>query len=863
MSDQEDSARTAPVGEGSSVAAASELMLLRDVARRDAQELENLRGQLLATTDAAGQAMRRLAETGRQLEQAKAATELLEHSASFRLGNALVRSVKSPRDLWQLPRTLWQLGRDLRRSASPNPITQAAGSFALTSLPDLPIDVFTRAEGGSPRKSTHAPVPVSDLRVAAIMDEFTRACFMPTCRMQSLHAQHYEQQLLDSNPDLLFVESAWRGEADSWRNMIASRSGELLGLLDMCRRRSIPTVFWNKEDPSHFDTFIETARLFDHVLTTDIDCIQRYRDALGHDRIHLLPFACQPQIHHPVLTGARQPGFCFAGSYYHQYPERCEDFDRVLSAVSGLAPVVIHDRNSERGDAAFAFPERYAALLQPALPYERIDEAYKGYRFSINMNTIKQSQTMFARRVYELMACNTIVVSNYSRGMRSLFGDLAVATDQPPRMRERLQSMIDTPDATRRLRLLALRKVLQQHTYAQRMQHVAKCVLGESLQLPAPFILVVARVHDEQEVSAVIASYRRQHHLNRLLLLVITHGTVLTEEFAGPDIDVIREIDAAKILPGKDFQDRHIARLHPEDYYGPHYLSDLALATQYSDANYIGKGCQYQANGDRVTLVGSDRYRPDSRLCQRSSMARCAALDGLSLSDWMDAGESSGAPLAGLSIDEFSYCRGGAGRLDLAVDVDGGGIDQGVDIATVLERAEALVRMKRSKRAKSASEEVNDRRADFRATLARNKTLVIAAAENQLGQTNDASDQDFFLWTGSSNRSFREVGRHELMQGDELDLDDLLYARSYERIYACAPEAALCRVLETHAASHMMDIRLTDADLVAAAATPAMWVGLVSEGFPRLRVILDHAESAGVLAQLLDRRLPPGLCRFA
>ncbi len=36
---------------------------------------------------------------------------------------------------------------------------------------------------------------------------------------------------------------------------------------------------------------------------------------------------------------------------------------------------------------------------------------------------------MFARRVFELMASNTLVVSNYSKGVRLLFGELVIASD--------------------------------------------------------------------------------------------------------------------------------------------------------------------------------------------------------------------------------------------------------------------------------------------------------------------------------------------------------------------------------------------------------------------------------------------------
>lgn len=863
MSDHEFRHTTALVESGPAVSLQSELEVLRTIRRRDQQEIETLRADLLAAQDDAGRLSRRLAEAECRLGQAGEKIELLERSISFRFGNALVMSVKSPRALLALPRQLWGIARGLR--SQPSRAMPLGGPLADTwkkSAAAAEVPSSRQASSIAARTGLPAAMDLRELRIAAIMDEFTKACFLPVCQIHPLHSARYEEQLLACNPHLLLVESAWRGEDDSWRHMVAGRSGELLGLLDMCRRRQLPTVFWNKEDPAHFETFLETARLFDHVFTTDIDSIQRYREALKHDRVHLLPFACQPRIHNPIVGAPRKNGFTFAGSYYRQYPERCEDFDRMVATISRLAPVVIHDRNSERGEPAFAFPKRYAAMLKPALPYHRIDEAYKGHRFAINMNTIKQSQTMFARRVYELMACNTVVVSNYSRALRSMFGDLVVATDQASLLERRLRPMVDEPGSLRRLRLLGLRKVLTEHTYARRVQYLASRVLGVSPSVPSPRIVAVARVDDERDVSAVLASYRRQRHAERRLVLVVADGFIVREPPDDSSVEVMREIDAAAVRPGRDFPHHYIARLHPRDYYGPHYLSDLALATQYSDADCIGKASCYRADDHGVVLVGADRYRSDSMLQQRSSMIRCAALHERSLADWLDGGEpgDDALELRGQSVDEFSYCRDGSGRPDLAVDVDGGGIDQGVDLATLLDRAEALVRMNRSARVSRDSDDVNGRRADFRATIGRSRTLVVAESDQHFDDPGDGAACDFFLWTESASRSFCELDGCEVMQGGASDLQDLLFARSYARIDVRAPGPALCHLIRAHAASHTLRLRLTDTDLRDAAATCPAWIALVNEGFPRLRVVLDRAEAAGVLAKVLGRPLPPGLC---
>jgi hypothetical protein len=141
------------------------------------------------------------------------------------------------------------------------------------------------------------------------------------------------KELAASAPELLFIESAWRGKDELWGNKVGHTSSELQGIVEWCRRRKIPTVFWNKEDPVHFETFLNTARLFDYVFTTDIDCIHRYKAALGHERVFLLPFACQPKIHNPIEKYERKDAF--ASPVLRPLPGRTRIW-RILSRSSGI-----------------------------------------------------------------------------------------------------------------------------------------------------------------------------------------------------------------------------------------------------------------------------------------------------------------------------------------------------------------------------------------------------------------------------------------------------------------------------------------------------------------------------------------------
>ena len=52
------------------------------------------------------------------------------------------------------------------------------------------------------------------------------------------------------------------------------------------------------------------------------------------------------------------------------------------------------------------------------LPYDQMLAAYKMYKVFLNVNSVIDSPTMCARRVFELSACSTPVVSGLVQGHR-------------------------------------------------------------------------------------------------------------------------------------------------------------------------------------------------------------------------------------------------------------------------------------------------------------------------------------------------------------------------------------------------------------------------------------------------------------
>lgn len=272
------------------------------------------------------------------------------------------------------------------------------------------------------------------VRFAAVCDELTWENLHREFEAVYLTPQNWRRELERVRPDLFFCEAAWSGIDGSWesgvfrdRNLKQDNRFVLRDILRYCRMAGIPTVFWNKEDTPAFSdgtySFIDTALLFDHIFTTAKECIPKYQ-ALGHGSVHCMMFGVSPELF-PLLPPVQGPETAvFFGSWYGNNPVRCEDTVRLFDAVleRGMS-LKIYDRASEQRAPERQFPDKYQPYIHPAIPYEQTWEAMRGAKYVLNINSVKDSETMFARRVFEAMACGRVLISNGSKGLRKLFPD--------------------------------------------------------------------------------------------------------------------------------------------------------------------------------------------------------------------------------------------------------------------------------------------------------------------------------------------------------------------------------------------------------------------------------------------------------
>lgn len=610
-------------------------------------------------------------------------SRMLRRSTSFRLGKTLLDSLKSPKRIVKLPFALWALFRDgkpqrvareIRRSQQHSATQKrvpkqspSMKSFELSVAPVAP-DILARGL---------ATGELGRLKVAAIMDEFTYFSYEPDCDLMQLEPENLGAQLDDFAPDLIFIESAWKGKSDLWKGKVSSLSSEVCEVIEWARSNQVATVMWNKEDPVHFSSFLPLASLVDYVFTTDVDCVPAYKAALGHDRVSYLGFAAQPLTHNPIEKFKRLDRFCFAGSYYLRYPERQRDFEAIISAAFSFKPVDIYDRNFNNPHPHYTFPERYRGLIKGSLPFDQIEKAYKGYRYGINLNTIKQSQSMFARRVYELIASNTIVVSNYSRGVENVFSERVLCSDDQDTLEARIMEISRTEESFKEYRLEALRFVLSKHLYRHRLEQIVETISNGARtncsKLSARTVHVFAIVADEEQLSSILRSMECQ-----LEVELIGHIFIADEiAFDGPDrvnfyTSDVKFYETLDELSQCELSDEvWVGLFDPSSVYEPYYCLDLLLSREYSDSKVFTKLCyrDISRNGSVPNWNNAmSEYQPVNSFVASRSIFQASVLNDISFDDLRDLWVMS-FDYPSLSIDGLNYtkCFNAGAAIDYAI----------------------------------------------------------------------------------------------------------------------------------------------------------------------------------------------------
>ncbi|MFD1847838.1 glycosyltransferase family protein [Arthrobacter flavus] len=461
-----------------------------------------------------------------------------------------------------------------------------------------------------------------EIRVGTILDAFSHAGFEWEWSCIPLRPGISVDALADLNLDFILIESAWHGNKGDWKYKLQGSAGpgeQVRALIDIAKAQGLPIVFWNKEDPPHYEDFLPLARLCDLVFTSDSNMIPRYRADLGHDRVEALAFAAQPKIHNPVRQrrGWHDRDVAFAGMFFsHKYPERREQMAMLLPAAVSACEAD-HKKFDIFSRAAaspeYKFPGELQRHVLGELNYLQMIAAYKRYKIFLNVNSVVDSPTMCSRRVFEMTAAGASVVTTPSPAINTFFSDSEMAiVANAGDASSVIRALLRNPSFAARQIHRGQREIWRHHTYRHRARQITEAVgiaLGDDIN---PIVSVIVSSIRPDQLDHVLAGVAAQRDV-KIQLVYGLHGLPLDEEafrakcrfFELEDVVAVelpKELslgECLNVLVEKS-NGSFVAKWDDDDIYAPWYLHDQLMALDFSGASVVGKRAHF------MRLVGMD-----------------------------------------------------------------------------------------------------------------------------------------------------------------------------------------------------------------------------------------------------------------
>ncbi|MDV2857239.1 glycosyltransferase [Oceanimonas sp. CAM02] len=427
---------------------------------------------------------------------------------------------------------------------------------------------------------------LDQITLGLIADQFTTDTLASAVKVVTLSPENWRQELAHQPIDAMFVESAWKGNNGQWHRKVGHYSDEefapLQALLEHCRNSGIPSLFWNKEDPVHFDRFRKAASLCDHVFTTDSRRIIPYLSTPGAftQTASSSPFYASPKIHN-LLPSTRpwQHTAAYGGTYYgKRYPERTEYMDKIMSAAAPLG-LTIYDRQHDDPESPYKYPGGLGGHVAGSLSYEEMIQAYKAHPVQINVNSVLDSPTMFSRRVIETAACGAPLITGPALGMNRYLENAGHVVNTESEAAQALENLLNHPAYRWRNALKGARAVMRAHTTQHRLVQMLRTAGVVMLAPEPPAITLLTEEVTKAAAERLLAQTLRPQ---RILASQWQADTQAKLEAAGIACDSpqAQSAEAGSLWLLAD--PRALADLEPED------LEDLAWPTAYASQARIG-----------------------------------------------------------------------------------------------------------------------------------------------------------------------------------------------------------------------------------------------------------------------------------
>ena len=402
-----------------------------------------------------------------------------------------------------------------------------------------------------------------DFTVGIVADSFLYENFIDTCNLKNLTPDNWFSVLPDL--DCVIVTSTWHGINNEWTGLSNPNSDickKLKYLIEKTKETHCPVIFYSKEDPVNFKWFKDYAQNADFIFTSSENSVCEYKKIYPNIPVDIMPFAISPKIHNPIGMSDcfSNNRVFFAGSWMTKYPKRTQSQKDLFDWISELAfDFDIADRNFQRYNIRYQYPFKYLSHVIGDFSYRDIAKLYKLYPWTINLNSITECNTMFARRVYDATVCGTLLLSNESIGMEKLFPEVFVINN----FDDLKHAFSISKEEFEIRRLCGIRRTFRLGTVYEKMEIMLNSVGINNTKKNKHKVGVILCSNIENYFD-YIKMYNNQTYENKCLIISESQIYMLS------DCDIVAFWGCKRI-------------------YDKYYLEDMINAFKYTNCDYITK----------------------------------------------------------------------------------------------------------------------------------------------------------------------------------------------------------------------------------------------------------------------------------
>ncbi|MGN1394470.1 MAG: glycosyltransferase [Succinivibrionaceae bacterium] len=462
-----------------------------------------------------------------------------------------------------------------------------------------------------------------------------------------INCTNEEQDKIQKPLDMLMVVSTWLGIDSVWRGVSFIPKSEnaygyertiALNCISLCKKNQIPVVFYNTEDSSHLEKFIEFASIADYVYTADASTVTTLNDICTDAKlVEYLPLGVNPLIHNPVgMRYTVEPNsVVYSGVWFAEKENKVKELTKIFnSVIATKLPLHIIDGAYGITDKKYNFPESFKKYIAGGAEYDDIVKICKTAPWSVVYNSVENNSRLVNSRSFELVASGCNILSNYNEELVNVLPssflvnrntDIAdfVKRTKPENLYER--------------QLYGIRATMNNHTCFNRINHIlVNAGIEDETQLPTILVIGDNTQHNEE-------SFNRQTYEGKTF---VDKDNLTVEMFSCHDA---------------------ITWFDDNIYYGEFYLEDMMNAFRYTDADFVTKDCYYvQETKNKLTFsIGTEHDYVDEFKEKESTVFWRTSFDIRALLELGNEDKAYGINdialsykvLKGYSIDRANFIR--------------------------------------------------------------------------------------------------------------------------------------------------------------------------------------------------------------